>query len=134
MLCTKTVSRHIPSPALEALVHALLDRLPQDQSPVVAIVKPESGLPKVPSTNEGSPSTTAYNPAVVYILEVATMLVVRNKDTTAALGKEVVEALQDTVRDTKSSHPLVVSRAALYLLTLLSASHVSFTHISWKFC
>ena len=68
---------------------------------------------------------TAYDPSVVYVLELATILAMRDENSIAAVGKAVTEALQNVVRDSANVHPLVFSRAVFYLLHLLHAGHVS---------
>lgn len=119
-------ARALPPQSLTSLVNALLERLPQDSTPVVAVVKPESRNPTSTKTHRGTAETTSsYNPSLIYILEFLSMLAIKNKDTSSSIGKDVAEVLQDVVRNYNSTHPLIVSRAAFYLLNLLSASHVS---------
>lgn len=110
---------------MTALVRALLEHLPQDSAPVVAIVKPD--LMPTPATKiNGQKSNNAanYNPAMIYILELASIIVIQNHESAVSVGKEVVEALQDVIRNANTFHPLIVSRATLYLLHILRASHV----------
>ena len=119
--------RNLPSESLAALVRALLEQLPEDSSPVLISVKPEPGSPKPVKVNghRTSTATTTYDPRIVYILELASMLAIKDESSTAVVGKDVTEALQNFVRGSASTHPLVVSRAVFYLLHLLNASHVS---------
>ena len=74
----------------------------------------------------GTSSAVAYDPSVVYILELATLLAIRDETTSAAVGREVAEALQNVVRDANNTHPLTLSRAIFYLLYLLKVGHVCF--------
>ena len=108
-------------------MHALLEHLPQDSTPVVAVVKSEPGSPN-PAKPNGHPSLAVsnYNPSTIYILELASMQVIKNKDGASAVGKDVVEALQNILRNSNSYHPLIVSRTAFYLLHILNANHVGF--------
>ena len=119
--------RTIPSGSLTALVHALLDHLPEDSAPVVITVKPDPSSPGLPKPNghRTNPGALVYDPSVVYILELSTLLAIRDEASTAAVGKDVAETLQNIVRAAADTHPLTVSRAVYYLLHLLDASHVS---------
>ena len=111
------------------MVHTLLDQLPQKSSPVVIVVKPDVGSPNSSKINgHRTSSAIFYDPSVVYILEVATLLAIRGEAASADIGKDVAEALQNVVRDASNIHPLIVSRAVFYLLHLLQASHVSPSH------
>ena len=104
---------------------ALLDQLPEDSSPAVIVVKPEPGSPKPKANgNRMVPTTSSYDPSMVYILELLTVLAIRDEESSCAIGQDVVEALQNIVRNATNNHSLVVSRAAFYLLHLLNASHV----------
>ena len=119
--------RTIPSECLASLVHALLDQLPEDAAPVVITVKPDPSSPGLPKPNghRTNPGALAYDPSVVYILELSTMLAIRDETATIAVGKDVAETLQNIVRAASNTHPLTVLRAVYYLLHLLNASHVS---------
>ena len=94
---------------------------------MVIVVKPEVGSPNSVKLNgRGTSSAVAYDPSVVYILELATLLAIRDETTSAAVGREVAEALQNVVRDANNTHPLTLSRAIFYLLYLLKIGHVYF--------
>lgn len=64
-------------------------------------------------------------PSVVFLLEFATVLAMRDKGTMEAVGEEVTVALQTVVRDSANLHPVVVSRAVYYLLSLLQVGFES---------
>ena len=123
--CTD-VFRTLPPKPLAALTHALLGQLPEESSPAVIVVKSEQGSsnPKVNGQAQNS-TTPSYDPSIVFILELSTMLAMRDEVSTATIGQDVAEALQNIVRNAANNHSTVVSRAAFYLLSLLSASHVS---------
>lgn len=91
---------------------------------MVMVVKPEPGSPTKPNGNRVA-TTSDYDPRIVYILELAAILAIKDEDSTAAVGKDVAEALQNVVRGSANSHPVIVSRAVFYLLHLLNVSHVS---------
>jgi len=64
-----------------------------------------------------------YDPALVYVLEFTTCLVLRDAETTLAHGKVLAEALTTIVRNAARLHPLVVSRSIYYMFSLLEHSH-----------
>jgi len=106
-------------------MQALLSKLPDDPSSIVITVKSESDL----SSAEGSakrPSTgLLYDPSMVYILELCTVLALRDSETINLLGGDVAEALQNVMRNAPSYHHIMVSRTMYYVLHLLHASYVS---------
>lgn len=110
--------------SLKTLTLALLAQLPEQDSPPLTTVKPEVHAP-VPtrlSGSKGSSEVPVYNPAVVYVLELATILALRDEETIATLGEDVAGALQNIVRDAHRLHPIALSRTVFYLLSLLRAS------------
>ncbi|KAI9821685.1 MAG: GDP/GTP exchange factor for ARF [Pycnora praestabilis] len=115
----------ISAESLRSLVMCLLSQLPEDSSPVVIIVKPDipPSSPTKPNGHRARPQGTIYDPTVVYVLELATVLTLRDPDIVAAVGIDVAEALQNVIRDAGNTHPIVVARAVFYLLNLLAASH-----------
>lgn len=122
----------MPLTSLEALVNYLLSELPDETTPAVIVVKPER-----PVSNSGrqmrsrvDPNMPAYNPGMVYVLELATILTLRDDETIGELGENLTASLQNIVRDAKNLHPLVVSRAVYYFLNLLRRSYVSLSYIS----
>lgn len=67
----------------------------------------------------------AYDPSIVFILELATILAARDQSTMTRFGKRVSSALQAVVRDASHMHAVTLSRTVYYLLSFLRASHVS---------
>ena len=90
------------------------------------LVKPEIPAPSPVRPNGQKPKQVglAYDPAMVFSLELATNLATRDSKTLAAFGKDVATALQGVVRDSGQMHPVVLSRAVYYTLRFLRASHV----------
>lgn len=86
-------------------------------------VRPD-GLPSSPGVKQ-SHNQTNYDPSVAYILEVCTVLALRDEETVELLGKEVSEALQAILRDASRHHSILVSRVAFYQFSVLKASYVS---------
>lgn len=67
---------------------------------------------------------------MIFILELATVLTLRDENTLEALGETLATTLQALIRDAKNLHPLTVSRIVSYLLNLLRLSHVSYNAIA----
>lgn len=122
----------MPTPSLKCLVQALLEQLPEESSPVVIVVKPDRPTPVRIKTNGHQTDSRGplYDPSTVFILELATILAMRDNDSASAVGEAVADALQNVIRNSANVHPLVVSRAVLYLLHLLKASQVGMTSLS----
>lgn len=108
---------------------ALLSQLPED--PINEVISGNSEAGQAGAANgQRDPSKGAiYDPAIVYLLELSTVLALRDSETVNALGAEVVEALQNVIRNAAEYHHIIVSRAMFYLLNLLHATHVSILSI-----
>lgn len=95
---------------------------------MVAVIKAEPGSPN-PSKANHQQGASNYDPSTIYLLELASMIAIKNKAIGEAVSKDVVEVLQDVVRSSNSLHPLIVSRAAFCLLHVLNANYVSLESI-----
>lgn len=106
------------------LVQALLNFLPEQSSPAVIVVKPDQPRPTPIRTNGARKKTVglSYDPSIVFVLEMATIMATRDPESVAMMGQQVAEALQNIVRDSSNIHPLVFSRAVYYLFHMLEAS------------
>ncbi|KAI5378787.1 hypothetical protein J4E82_002238 [Alternaria postmessia] len=114
----------LPVESLRSLLASLLEHLPEDGSPRVIVVKPE-----IPGA---SPRTTGpkqkgkgplYDPSLVFVLELATVLALRDEETVRELAKDVTDALTSVIRDAPKHHYVVIARSVYYLLSLLKASN-----------
>lgn len=116
----------LPLESLRSLLISLLEQIPEDGSPRVIVVKPE--LPATTNArtngNKAKLNRPIYDPSLVFVLELATMLALRDEDTVAELAKDVADALASVVRDATKLHPVVIARSVYYLLSLLKASNV----------
>ena len=116
----------LPVGSLKSLTSSLLAHMPEHDSPRVIAVKPEMPAP-TPLRANGTKTTgvdsPVYDPAVVYVLELATILALRNEETISVLGSDVAEALQTVISDAKRLHPVSLSRTVFYVLSLLRASN-----------
>ncbi|KAI9800297.1 MAG: GDP/GTP exchange factor for ARF [Piccolia ochrophora] len=104
---------------LRYLVSALLEQLPEENSPVVIVVKPEMPSPGPTNGHRSTTKGIIYDPGVVYVLEFVTVVALSSGEMVRDLGKDVAEALQNVIRDSTNVHPMVLSRAIFYLLSLL---------------
>ena len=119
------MTRSLPLSSLVKLVEALLSQLPEDNAPAVIVVKPERpNTVSRPTSARVDPNQPKYDPSMIFNLELATVLTLRDKETLEALGESLATTLQTLVRDAKNLHPLTVSRIVSYLLNLLRLSHV----------
>ena len=116
----------LPVDSLKSLTLSLLSHLPEHDSPRVIAVKHEMPAP-TPVRPNGTKNVgiepPKYDPAVVYVLELATILALRDEETITALGSDVAKALQAVIADAERLHPVALSRTVFYLLSLLRASN-----------
>lgn len=105
----------------------MLLELPEENASAVIVVKterPSSAGPR-PSSTKSDLTSPGYNPGMLYTLELATVLAIRDAETIEAVGENLAGSLQGIVRDARNVHPLIVSRVLYYLLNLLRLSYVS---------
>ena len=117
---------NLPPEGRECLVRALLKQLPEQSSPAVIVVRPDRPKPAPIRTNghRSSQSGPTYDPSMVFVLEMITILSTRDQASVKMMGQAVVDALDTVVRDTANIHPLMLSRAVFYMLYLLNAAQV----------
>ncbi|WPH04611.1 Hypothetical protein R9X50_00750300 [Acrodontium crateriforme] len=117
----------LPVESLKSLTRSLLAHLPEHDTPRVIAVKPEVPAPSPLRTStsgrQNGVESPIYEPAVVYVLELATILALRDEETISTLGAEVAEALQNVTSDADRLHPVALGRTVFYLLSLLRASN-----------
>ncbi|KAL8847164.1 MAG: hypothetical protein Q9221_007794 [Calogaya cf. arnoldii] len=113
----------MPPRATKDLTLALLEQLPQDSGPLVPAVKPErpAAPPKMNGQRQGTRGP-AYDPSLLYVLELITVLATRDDENFAAVGELVADAIQNVVRNAANVHSMVLARAVFYLLLLLQKS------------
>lgn len=116
---------NLPPTQIKHLVSALLSQL-EDSSPVIS-VRPERPIPVTVRVNghRMPKAGPEYDPGTVFLLELATLLTLRDDQTIAAAGEQLTGSLQNAVRDVSNFHPLAASRVVHYLLELLRYSYVS---------
>jgi brefeldin A-resistance guanine nucleotide exchange factor 1 len=115
----------MPTPALKHIIRALLSQLPEDPSAAIITVKSEAVPAVVVNGQKNASDGPIYNPAIVYLLELSTILALRDDESMKAVGQEVARSLQNILRDAANYHHTMVSRTVFYLLNILYASYVS---------
>ncbi|RAL63945.1 hypothetical protein DID88_003133 [Monilinia fructigena] len=91
---------NMPVGSLRPLLQALISQLPDDPSSVVISVKSEVEPPSSPTNGiNGTLSGPVYDPSMVYILELCTVLATRDNETIDAFGADVAEALQKCYKE-----------------------------------
>lgn len=103
----------------------MLDELPEEHGEPVISVKAETASPTPSIDRRVDASQPKYNPGPIYLLEFCTVLALRDADTVRVLGKKVADTLFSVLRAATKHHPILVARAAYYLLQLLRAGYVS---------
>ena len=101
--------------------------LPEDASPRVITVKPEvpALTPLRPNGVKPASALPTYDAGFVCMIELATVLAIRDQESIEAIGGNVANVLQSAIRDANRLHPFAVSRLCYYLLCLLRTSNVS---------
>ncbi|RFU30168.1 hypothetical protein B7463_g6156, partial [Scytalidium lignicola] len=113
---------NLPVESLRPLVNALLSQLPDD--PMSPTTNDNAEIDQTPTNGQKDISKgLKYDPSMVYLLELSTVLALRDSETVKTLGADVVEALQNVIRNAGDYHHITVSRTMFYLLNLLHASH-----------
>ncbi|KAF2143741.1 uncharacterized protein K452DRAFT_247114 [Aplosporella prunicola CBS 121167] len=116
---------HMPAEALRSFVGKLLSQLPEDEAPRVIVVKSDLPAPSPLRPNGRPPNSKGpqYDPSSVFVLELGTLLALRDAETIEVIGKDVADKLHEVIRDASNTHPVILSRAVYYLLNLLKASN-----------
>ncbi|KAF2994489.1 GDP/GTP exchange factor for ARF [Curvularia kusanoi] len=114
----------LPVETLRSLLQSLLEHIPEDGEPRVIVVKPEvPGQAPRPNGSKVKGKGPVYDPSLVFVLELATVLAQRDEESVKELAKDVTDALSTVIRDASKHHPVVIARSVYYLLGLLKASN-----------
>ncbi|KAL4942541.1 hypothetical protein BDV06DRAFT_222063 [Aspergillus oleicola] len=115
--------RSLPLDTVTLIVESLLAQLPEESAPAVIVVKPERPLPSTRANARADTSKGQYEPGMMYLLELAAILTLRDQQTIGTLGEGLLASLQGFIRDAGNLHSLALSRVTTYLLNLLRLSH-----------
>ncbi|KAG6001207.1 hypothetical protein E4U21_004613 [Claviceps maximensis] len=122
----ENVFQHILNlPVLPAshLIEILLEQILEDDQNTIITVKQDT-TPTAPGTSqEVTSSQPMHDPTVAYILEFCTLLVLRNGELVQTMGRAVISAILGLLRDPAKWHPLTLSRATFYALSILKESY-----------
>lgn len=88
-------------------------------------VKADNVPPTSPAASPKPRHDVSYDPGLIYILELGTLLTLRDAHTVQLLSKRVVDALQGILRNVSQHHGITIARTTYYLFKLLQASYVS---------
>ena len=116
----------LPVELVGNLVSTILSQLPEDTSPIV-VVKPDRSAPSSsrPNGHRRTNLGLSYNPSIVFLYELATILTTRDNETLSAAGEKLTSSLQTSARDASNIHPVAATRIVHYLLEMLRLSSVS---------
>jgi golgi-specific brefeldin A-resistance guanine nucleotide exchange factor 1 len=116
--------RKLNNEASKALVTALLESVvidapdgPADSSPKV---KAKDG-PAAITAQESQDK--AYDPSMLFLLELATSLAIRDEQSMRSFSGEVAGYCTEILRQRKHLHPILVERTLTYLMTLKKRGH-----------
>ncbi|KAI9376339.1 hypothetical protein BJX61DRAFT_538871 [Aspergillus egyptiacus] len=115
--------KSLPLESVKMVVESLLAQLPEESAPAVIVVKPERPLPSSRGSAKSSINGSLYDPGIIYLLELAAILTLRDQQTIESMGEGLLASLQGFVRDARNLHSLALSRVITYLLNLLRLSH-----------
>ncbi|KAL4861202.1 hypothetical protein BDV12DRAFT_208274 [Aspergillus spectabilis] len=103
--------RALPLEIVTMIVEPLLAHLHEENAPAVIVVKLEQPIPSTRVTAKSDTSRGQYDPGIIYLLDLAAVLNLRDQQTIGSLGKGLLAYLQ------------TLSRVTYYLLNLLRLSH-----------
>ncbi|KAK4062700.1 uncharacterized protein Triagg1_9818 [Trichoderma aggressivum f. europaeum] len=113
----------LPPARIDILVQALLEQLPQSDHSSVIGVK-QDNVTIVPPNGSISPSgLPTYDPSTPFILELCTILTIRDGECTTSTAKQVLDSVHGILRDHSQWHGITVSRAAFYGLMILKSGY-----------
>ncbi|UKZ46886.1 hypothetical protein TrVGV298_001097 [Trichoderma virens] len=113
----------LPPARIDILVQALLEQLPQSDHSSVIGVK-QDNVTVVPPNGPISPSgLPTYDPSTPFILELCTILTIRDGECVTNTAKQVFDSVHGILRDHSQWHGITVSRAAFYGLMILKSGY-----------
>ncbi|KAM0247104.1 hypothetical protein ACHAQJ_009982 [Trichoderma viride] len=113
----------LPTERIDILVQALLEQLPQNDHSAVIGVKQDNVTVSPPSGPIPPTSLPSYDPSTPFILELCTILTIRDGESPSNTAKQVLDAVHGILRDYGQWHGITISRAAFYGLTILKSGY-----------
>jgi brefeldin A-resistance guanine nucleotide exchange factor 1 len=114
----------LPTERIDILIQALLEQLPQSDHSAVIGIKQDSVTVSPPNGPIPSTSLPSYDPSTPFILELCTILTIRDDGSASNTAKQVLDAVHGILRDYGQWHGITISRAAFYGLTILKSGYV----------
>ena len=105
-------------------MNALLEKVVID-----APSEPSAPSPPGLRAREGSPvngqehQDNSYDPSILFLLEMATSLAIRDEQSMRNLSPEVIGYCTEILRQRKHIHPIWVERTLIYLMVLNKRGH-----------
>lgn len=114
----------LPAERIDVLIQSLLEQLPQsDHSAVIGVKQDNVAVP--PPNGPTLPANLPnYDPSTPFILELCTILTIRDGRSTSNTAKQVFDAVHGILRDYGQWHGITISRAAFYGLAILKSGYV----------
>ncbi|KAH6607901.1 hypothetical protein Trco_004214 [Trichoderma cornu-damae] len=113
----------LPTARVDILVQSLLEQLPQSDHSAVIGVKQDNVAVASPTGPIPSTRIPSYDPTAPFILELCTILTIRDGGCAANTSKQVLDAIHGILRDYGQWHGITISRAAFYGLTILKSGY-----------
>jgi golgi-specific brefeldin A-resistance guanine nucleotide exchange factor 1 len=76
-----------------------------------------------PMNNQEPVEEILYDPSLVFLLEMATSLAIRDEESMRNLSPELAVYCTEILRQRKHLHPILVERTLIYLLALKKRGH-----------
>ncbi|THC97888.1 hypothetical protein EYZ11_002639 [Aspergillus tanneri] len=103
--------KSLPLELVSTVVDSLLVLLPEESAPAVIVVKSERLSPSSRLPNgKADARQSNYDPGMMYLLELATIITLRDAKTLETLGERLLTTLQAFIRDARNLHSLALSR------------------------
>jgi len=124
------MSRALDDARLPHVIDSALAEINRDGLLAESVTKPEEDDPAstdLIGSAEVMPGARryGYDPSVVYLFELCTVLCSRNAASAAATARPVINALMHVLRGPSQFDGILVARAAYYTFSLLHTSYVS---------
>lgn len=122
-------NRTLHRDASRSLVSALLEGITIDAPENAADLSNSPTPPTLKSRDISTPINSSesqekpYDPSMLFLLEVATSLAIRNEESMRDLSAEVSEYCNEILRQRKHLHRILVERTLIYLMAIHKRGH-----------
>jgi brefeldin A-resistance guanine nucleotide exchange factor 1 len=105
---------------MSALLESVVIDAPEDPDPTTPTKIKVDGSA---SMNGQEAKDKPYDPSILFLLEMATSLAIRDEESMKTLSAEVAEYCTEILRQRKHLHPILLERSLIYLLVLKKRGH-----------